>query len=334
MVEKDISDGFQKMIDENKDKEMIDATKLTLSDWLNLLTPDNIEKFNFVHWSFPTEGMRNEYLGSIGKRTVVEVKNLMRNFLIPSCSLGLDEIALKILLHSAKYDKDRFNKLLQIEFYRRLLKAAITNEATVWEGNTWILDLLPGNPKEALEALEAYFLAHWQHLPDGRWDGLQDAKGLVRAKFIQTPTSELLRELSPYQLEHLIDSLYSNMGYKTTLTKKTHDGGIDILAVKDTAGDREKVLIQCKQKKKNVGVEIARELLGVVSDHKANKGVLVAPKGFTPAAKELQRSNPRLELLSNPELQILLNTHLGSDWPKLIDYLIANSLKKRKALPS
>ena len=47
------------------------------------------------------------------------------------------------------------------------------------------------------------------------------------------------------------------------------------------------------------------------------KGYYFAPKGFTPAAKNLQQANPRLELIDNPELQILLRYsfwfYMGTD---------------------
>jgi restriction system protein len=122
-------------------------------------------------------------------------------------------------------DTERYEKLKEMEYYKRLEKGFLTN-IPIWEGNTWIIDLLPDYPKLALEVLHAYFIAHIQQLPDGRVDGLQDAMALIRAKFIQEPNSEILLTLDPYQFEHVVDSLFMEMGYSTVLTRRTYDGGL------------------------------------------------------------------------------------------------------------
>lgn len=311
-------------------KEYVDVTKMSLDEWLGLLTPENKEKFAFINWQFPTDSMRKQYLDSIQNRSENEVIDMLRNFLIPSGSLGADKYGFEWLMHCLKHDKERFEKLMETEFHKRLFRGYLDGETTIWEGNTWIIDLLPHYPKIALDALHAYFLAHIQFLPDGRWNGLQDAMAIIRAKFIQTPKSSLLSSLDPYQFEHVIDSLYMEMGYKTTLTRRTYDEGRDIIAVKEKPGEKEKLLIQCRRKKNNVGVEATRSLLGVVSHEKANKGVLVSSKGFTPSAKRFQNANPRLELLGNGDLQILLNTYFGSKWANHIDYIISKSMEKSR----
>jgi restriction system protein len=253
------------------------------------------------------------------------VINLIRNFLISSGTLGADKHSFEYLLGC---DKETHNRLMKIEYYRRLLRGYIKGQ--VWEGNTWIIDLLPHWPKVALDALNAYFLAHCQFLPDGRIDGLSDAMALIRARFIQTPRSALLSSLEPYQFEHLIDKLYSEMGYSTTLTQKTRDGGRDVIAEKSGAAKREKLLIECKTLKRNIGVQPVRSLLGIVSDEKATKGVFVCTSTFTRDARKLERRNPRLDLIDNTDLQVLLNEHLGPTWPEHVDSLISRSMVRAK----
>ena len=53
-----------------------------------------------------------------------------------------------------------------------------------WERVTWILDLLPDHLSKAVDALDAYFLAHIQFLPDGRMDGLEDAEAVIRQRYL------------------------------------------------------------------------------------------------------------------------------------------------------
>jgi hypothetical protein len=54
-----------------------------------------------------------------------------------------------------------------------------------WEGITWILDLLPHWPAEALASIGAYQLAHAQDLPDGRHSSLGDAMAVIRARWVR-----------------------------------------------------------------------------------------------------------------------------------------------------
>jgi restriction system protein len=81
-----------------------------------------------------------------------------------------------------------------------------------------VLDLLPHWPKDALEALDAYFLAHAQMLPDGRLQGMSDAMAILRAWYIGSPGTHLerieaVKELSPRDFEYLVYSLYNRLGY-------------------------------------------------------------------------------------------------------------------------
>jgi restriction system protein len=75
---------------------------------------------------------------------------------------------------------------------------------------------------------------------------------VIRAKFVENPRSSVLLSLDPFQFELLIDALYRKMGYKATLTQRTYDRGRDIIAERECAGQREKVLVQCKRKKKTL----------------------------------------------------------------------------------
>ncbi len=308
-------------------KKIIDATKMSLNEWLSLLDSEENEDVLFINYMFPTDNMREEYLQTIQTRTDEEVINLLRNFLISSGTLGADKSALENLMYWLGHDKDRFEKMMEIEYYRRLL-GSFNGKTTIWEGNTWIIDILKISPKLALDALQAYFLAHIQLLPDGRFQGLQDALAIIREKFIHTPKSSLLLDLESYQFEHLIESLYMEMGYETTLTQMTHDKGRDIIAEKKDIGKKEKLLIECKTSQKNISVKEVRALLGVVSSEKATKGVLISNSEFTAPSKKFEKENRNLELIGNKELQVLLNSYFGSNWSQRIDFIISRSLSK------
>jgi restriction system protein len=190
-----------------------------------------------------------------------------------------------------------------------------------------VLDLLPHNPRLALAAIDAYLTAHFMVLPDGRINGLDDAMSIIRARYIgRLATSEGKRqvffELSPRDFERLVERLYQAMGYTTILTPPGRDGGRDVIASRVGAGQREQVQIECKMHTDPVGASTVDRLLGVVTRHKANKGVLVTSSRFTRDARSLADDNPRLDLISGVELVVLLNEYFGSEWPSRLDRVL------------
>lgn len=318
------------MLKKMLDKKVIDVTKYSLDDWLQLIFGKADEGVLFIDYMFPTDKHREKYLKTIQSRNDDEVKALVRKFLIPSGSLGKDEFSLEYLSHCLKNDKETAKKLLGFEYYRRLLKS-MSGKTQPWEGLTWILDLLPHDPRHAINAIRAYTIAHIQFLPDGRITGLGDAVAIIRAKFIESPHSvDFLETIDPYEFEHLVESLYIEMGYSTMMTRRTHDGGKDIIAEKDQPGQKERILIQCKKTRKNISVDKIRSLEGVVSHERATKGVLVTTAGFTPDSKKTAEQTGRLELIALADFQRLMNEHFGAKWQAHLDYLISESIKRQK----
>lgn len=316
----------------NSQEKIIKPDNLSLSDWLELIK-SRPKKVRFVNYQFPTEAISEEFLRKIHDFSEETIELVLRSFLIHTGALGSDYTSLEFLERICREDSKRAAEILKkVPYYRRLvISVKSKGRIPIRNGITWVLDLLPDYPKQALDALESYFLAHAYSLPNGRINGLSDAMAIIRARyfFLRHP-EDILNSLEPYQFEHLIDELFYEMEYKTTLTQKTYDGGRDIIAEKIKPGFREKNLIQCRRTKKNVGVDALRSLLGVVSDEKATKGTLVTSAEFTPKAKALYKRNSRLDIIGHKNLQVLLNKHLGASWPRRLDYFISNSIKRQK----
>jgi hypothetical protein len=99
----------------------------------------------------------------------------------------------------------------------------------------------------AIDAIEAYNLAHYYLLPDGRCDGLSDAVAVIRAKYIEAITEDnLANTLDARDFEFLVAALYLMSGYKVEVTQQTRDGGHDVLATKEERGSIERILVECK----------------------------------------------------------------------------------------
>src|SRR5262249_3527589 len=123
----------------------------------------------------------------------------------------------------------------------------MNSKAHTWEGMTWILDLLPEHPATALAAIEAYDLAHYLLLPDGRIDGLHDASAVIRAKYLNAISPEtLVDSLTGLEFEFLAAALFIAEGFEVTVTKAARDGGYDLVALEDSPLSSERVLVECK----------------------------------------------------------------------------------------
>jgi superfamily II DNA or RNA helicase len=128
-------------------------------------------------------------------------------------------------------------------------------------------------------------------------------------KAVSAPTSKVrvnLDGMDPTQFEELVAQLYEKQGYAIQLTGGSHDGGIDILAERDSGGARERVVIQCKHQQANVGRPILQQLWGVLtSDHSFTRGDLVTSSSFTTEA-EVFAAGKRLGLVDRVLLMDLV----------------------------
>ena len=96
---------------------------------------------------------------------------------------------------------------------------------------------------------------------------------------------EELKRIDRRKFEELVAELFDTFGYDVQLTKRTRDGGRDIIAVENRIVQA-KYLIECKRPDPGgyVGVRPVRELLGVKSDEKATKAILATTAYFSPDA--------------------------------------------------
>ena len=304
-----------------------------LDEWVAFATIGPNKGGGGQDYSFPTDQLRDQYLGSLASRSGTEVRALLSKFLFPPTSFGADDVHVERILSA---DDKTLLDLITMPYYKRLA-ARLVSKRPVHDGTDWVLELLPDHPQSAIEVLDAYLIAFWGYLPDGRVNGLFDAMALIRGYYIGHPSSAETKRLSLYDLgdrdfERLVERTYDAMGYRTVLTRKGKDGGRDVIATRIEAGQREKILIDCKLYRRRVTVTPVRALAGVVGDAKVNKGILAAADGFTQPAVDFANANP-LELLRGDELVVLLNQHFGSEWPTRIDRLLNESRRLHPDVP-
>lgn len=100
-----------------------------------------------------------------------------------------------------------------------------------------------------------------------------------------------LYQLSSRRFEELVAEILMRKGYNIELTPATRDGGKDIyVARKDDLGSF-LYLVECKRYNPNhkVGVNVIRDLYGVLSKERATCGIAVTTSYFSKPAKEFQQ---------------------------------------------
>lgn len=107
--------------------------------------------------------------------------------------------------------------------------------------------------------------------------------------------------LSPIEFEQYCKKILENAGFEVETTKVVGDGGIDLIATKKELFTSGKYIIQCKRYSGSVGEPILRDLYGVVTAEKANKGILMTTGYFTSSAISFASDKP-LELIDGTTL--------------------------------
>lgn len=100
----------------------------------------------------------------------------------------------------------------------------------------------------------------------------------------------LLGEITPRQFEEIVAEIFRNKGFSVDLTKRTRDGGKDIVAIHtDAIGFKNKYFIECKyySNRNKVSVDIVRSLYGVKNTNDGpNKAIIVTTSTFTSDARK------------------------------------------------
>lgn len=110
---------------------------------------------------------------------------------------------------------------------------------------------------------------------------------------------DIIEQITPRAFEELIEKLFIDMGYTTTLTPSSHDGGKDIIAITRHDGKEFVVFVECKRWiTANVGIEIVQRAVGVRYIENANHSMIVTTADFTkPAQMEAKKVTKELTLV-------------------------------------
>jgi restriction system protein len=88
------------------------------------------------------------------------------------------------------------------------------------------------------------------------------------------------------ELERVSAQLFKHLGFQAELTKEGSDGGVDIVC----RGGGQQIAVQCKAWEKSVGRPDVQRLAGIVAVESFDRGILIAPNGWTAEAREFGTS--------------------------------------------
>lgn len=118
--------------------------------------------------------------------------------------------------------------------------------------------------------------------------------------------------LSGIEFERVCKHLLEDMGFTVETTKASGDGGIDLIGYNTQPLLSGKYIIQCKRYAGSVGEPIIRDLYGVVTSERANKGILITTGHFTKSAISFAENKP-IELIDGAQLKVLIEQYWKSD---------------------
>ncbi len=115
--------------------------------------------------------------------------------------------------------------------------------------------------------------------------------------------------LESWEFEEFVAEVFENFGFRSVVTKRTHDGGRDIIATFEMGGVLYTTYFECKKyaKDRPVGVNIVWELYAVMERERANKGVIVTSYFTAGAIEEAAMFNGRIDLIDFRKLQNMMN---------------------------
>ncbi|NLA05594.1 MAG: restriction endonuclease [Firmicutes bacterium] len=135
----------------------------------------------------------------------------------------------------------------------------------------------------------------------------------------------LIDEMSGTVFEELLMEHFKRLGYRAKMTAKTGDYGADLILEKE----EERIVVQAKRWKQNVGVAAIQQVVGAINYYHADKGMVISNSYFTSNAEKLARSNS-IELWDRDKLVDFLSKARGK---QLSEEIIDKSQREGQICP-
>lgn len=133
---------------------------------------------------------------------------------------------------------------------------------------------------------------------------------------------DVLRTMDPYRFEHLVAGLLQAMGYRAAATQASGDGGVDVIASRDSLALEPPIIkVQCKRTVSAIGSPDVQKLAGALAHGGSEVGLFVTLGNYSADATHLERTRQDLRLINGSQLVDLILEHyerLDPEWKRLL----------------
>ena len=103
------------------------------------------------------------------------------------------------------------------------------------------------------------------------------------------------------EFENKVAKLFTIMGYKVQRDLFIENRQIDILAERTDGLITTKIIVECKDEDKNIGIKKVQDFYNIVNVANVNKGIFISSKGFVRNAKAFAEAKANLDLFTYDE---------------------------------
>ena len=205
---------------------------------------------------------------------------------------------------NTKYD---YNQQRKVKWLKHLPRTAFSQGALYEIGSALTLFTVKNYADEFLAALDPDF----RPISQGGDGDIDETIGATADEIKQSTIDFILKTLSRnlkgYSLEEFVADLLQAMGYRTTVSSKGGDSGIDIVAYKDELPPR--ILVQVKSKDGNVSESTIQSLKGAMRE--GDYGLFVTLSSYTKNARKYLDSTPIIRGIDGTALAELVLKYYG-----------------------
>ena len=212
------------------------------------------------------------------------------------------EVNIGIIDGNYIYDstQDEYVQTRKVKWLKHLPRMAFSQGALYEIGSAMTFFSVKNYADEFLSALEKNFKKNYSS------DSEDESVGATAADIIETTKDFILKELSRqlkgYALEGFVADLLRAMGYRTIVSPKGGDSGIDITAYKDELPPR--ILVQVKSQDEDIKETTIQSLKGAMRE--GDYGLFVTLSNYTKNAQTYLNNTPIIRGINGTELVELI----------------------------
>ena len=192
----------------------------------------------------------------------------------------------------------------KVRWLKHLPRTAFSQGALYEVGSALTLFAVKNYPDEFLHALEKGFRKTPQEIDESVGPTADDIIESTKDFILK----EISRQLKGYDLEEFVADLLRAMGYRTTVSPRGGDSGIDITAYKDELPPR--ILVQVKSQDGDIREATIQSLKGAMRE--GDYGLFITLSNYTKNAKKYLDNTPIIRGINGTELVELVLKYYDS----------------------